>query len=141
MSVAKATGAKKTVEKGVHNKLVRKVRTSATFHRPNTLRLARKPKYARKSVNHATRLDEFKIIVSPVNTESAMKKIEDDNTLVFTCHLKANKHTIKAAVKKLYDVEAVKVNTLIRPNGTKKAYVKLSADADALDVANRIGFL
>jgi large subunit ribosomal protein L23Ae len=43
-----------------------------------------------------------------------MKKIEDHNTLVFIVDLKANKRNIKEAVKKLYDVEAAKVNTLIR---------------------------
>ncbi|CAB53734.1 60S ribosomal protein L25-A [Schizosaccharomyces pombe] len=141
MSVAKAKGAQKTVQKGIHNKVAKKVRTSTTFRRPKTLQLSRKPKYARKSVAHAPRLDEYKIIVNPINSESAMKKIEDDNTLVFHVHLKANKFTIKEAVRKLYSVEPVKINTLIRPNGTKKAFVKLSADADALDVANRIGFL
>jgi hypothetical protein len=41
-------------------------------------------------------------------------------------------------VKKLYDVQAAKVNTLIRPDGKKKAYVRLTADHDALDVANKV---
>ena len=49
-----------------------------------------------------------------MNTESAMKKIEDNNTLVFIVDLKSNKRQIKDAVKKLYDVEAAKVRTLIR---------------------------
>ncbi|CAG8851409.1 14023_t:CDS:2, partial [Racocetra persica] len=48
-----------------------------------------------------------------------------------------NKRQIKEAVKKLYDVDAQKINTLIRPDGTKKAYVRLTADVDALDVANK----
>jgi large subunit ribosomal protein L23Ae len=43
-----------------------------------------------------------------------MKKIEENNTLVFITDLKANKRQIKDAVKKLYDVHAAKVNTLIR---------------------------
>ena len=49
-----------------------------------------------------------------MNTESAMKKIEENNTLVFIVDIKANKRQIKDAVKKLYEVDAVKVNTLIR---------------------------
>jgi large subunit ribosomal protein L23Ae len=48
---------------------------------------------------------------------------------------------IKLAVKRLYDIEASKVNTLIRPDGQKKAYVRLTADYDALDVANKIGII
>ena len=50
----------------------------------------------------------------PLNTESAMKKIEEHNTLVFLVDIKANKRQIKDAVKKLWDVQAAKVNTLIR---------------------------
>ena len=50
----------------------------------------------------------------PLNTESAMKKIEEHNTLVFIVDVRANKRQIKDAVKKLYDVQAAKVNTLIR---------------------------
>lgn len=98
----------------MHSKIHKKVRTSVTFHRPKTLIRARDPKYPRKSIPHAPRLDQFKVIVHPLNTESAMKKIEENNTLVFIVDIKANKRQIKEAVKKLYDVDAVKVNTLIR---------------------------
>lgn len=44
-------------------------------------------------------------------------------------------------MKNLYDIKAVKVNTLIRPDGLKKAYVRLAQDYDALDVANKIGII
>lgn len=43
-----------------------------------------------------------------------MKKIEENNTLVFIVDTKANKRQIKDALKKLYDVETVTLNTLIR---------------------------
>ena len=78
---------------------------------------------------------------SPLTTKSAMKKIEDNNTLVFIVDVKATKHQIKQAVKKLYDIDVAKVNTLIRPDGEKKAYVRLVPDYDALDVANKIGII
>lgn len=92
----------------------RKVRTSTTFHRPKTLQLSRSPKYPRRSVPHQPRLDSNKIILYPLNTESAMKKIEENNTLVFIVDVKSNKRQIKQALKKLYDVDTVKVNTLVR---------------------------
>ncbi len=38
----------------------------------------------------------------------------------------------------MYDIQCAKVNTLIRPDGQKKAYVRLTSDYDALDVANKI---
>ncbi len=47
----------------------------------------------------------------------------------------SNKTQIKAALKLLYEVDCVKVNTLIRPDGSKKAYAKLTPDVDALDIA------
>ena len=54
-------------------------------------------------------MDAYNIIKHPLTTESAMKKIEDNNTLVFICDIKANKHQIKSAVKKLYDINVSKV--------------------------------
>ncbi|THH22407.1 hypothetical protein EUX98_g8202 [Antrodiella citrinella] len=137
----KAKAAKKAALAGTNAHASRKTRFSVSFHRPKTLRLARNPKYPRKSIPHAPRMDEFRTIVSPLNTESAMKKIEEHNTLVFIVDIQSNKRQIKDAVKKLYDVQAAKVNTLIRPDGKKKAYVRLTADHDALDVANKIGFI
>merc|ERR1712048_465597 len=64
-----------------------------------------KPKVPRKSVNKAPQLDQFSIVRFPLTTESAMKKIEDNNTLVFIVDPKANKYQIKAAVKKLYEID------------------------------------
>jgi len=43
-----------------------------------------------------------------------MKKIEDNNTLVFIVDKRANKPQIKMAVNKLYSIQVSKVNTLIR---------------------------
>ncbi|XP_045417483.1 60S ribosomal protein L23a-like [Lemur catta] len=138
---AKALKAKKAVLKGVHSHKKKKIRTSPTFRRPKTLRLWRQPKYPRKSAPKRNKLDHYAIIKFPLTTESAMKKIEDNNTLVFIVDVKANKHQIKQAVKKLYDIDVAKVNTLIRPDGEKKAYVRLAPDYDALDVANKIGII
>jgi large subunit ribosomal protein L23Ae len=70
-----------------------------------------------------------------------MKKIEDNNTLVFIVKKKTNKAQIKQAVQSLYRIKIKKVNTLITPKGMKKAYVKLTSDQDALDVANKIGIM
>ncbi|EED18438.1 60S ribosomal protein L23 [Talaromyces stipitatus ATCC 10500] len=131
----KAGAAAKAVLKGQGAKKLRKIRTSTTFHLPKTLQLSRSPKYPRKSVPHEPRLDHHKVIIHPLNTESAMKKIEENNTLVFIVDVKANKRQIKAALKKLYDVDTVKINTLIRPDGSKKAYARLTPDVDALDIA------
>ncbi|XP_046374449.1 60S ribosomal protein L23a-like [Haliotis rufescens] len=137
----KALKAKKAVLRGVHDNRNRKTRTSVKFRRPKTMKLPRAPRYPRKSVARRDRLDRYKIVKFPLTTESAMKKIEDNNTLVFIVDKRANKPLIKSSVKKLYDIEVAKVNTLVRPDGEKKAYVRLASDYDALDVANKIGII
>merc|ERR1712018_440671 len=140
-SITKAQKVQKKIVKGTHGTRVKKVSTTVHFRRPKTFRPARNPKYPRKSSPSRNRMDAHNIIKHPLPTESAMKRIEDNNTLVFITNMKANKHQIKSAVKKLYDINVAKVNTLIRPDGQKKAYVRLAPDYDALDVANKIGII
>ncbi|KAF9602623.1 hypothetical protein IFM89_030511 [Coptis chinensis] len=73
-----------------------------------------------------------------------MKKIEDNNTLVFIVDIRADKKKIKAAVKKMYDIQTKKVNTLISPLETKLAMgaylgeLVLSNDVKVV-VARRVG--
>ncbi|KAG5961394.1 hypothetical protein E4U13_005914 [Claviceps humidiphila] len=131
----KAQDAAKAVLKGSHARKHVKTRTSTSFHRPKTLVLSRSPKYLRKAIAHEPRLDAHRVIVHPLNTESAMKKMEEHNTLVFIVDVRANKAQIKTSLKKLYDIDCVKINTLIRPDGKKKAYCRLTPDVDALDIA------
>ncbi|XP_052501025.1 60S ribosomal protein L23a-like [Budorcas taxicolor] len=138
---AKALKAKEAVLKGVHSHKKKKIQTSPTFWWPKTLQLRRQPKYPQKSAPRRNKLDHYAIISFLLTTESAMKKIEDNNTLVSIVDVKANKHQIKQAVKKLYPIDMAKVNTLIRPDGEEKAYVRLAPDYDVLDVANKIGVI
>jgi large subunit ribosomal protein L23Ae len=138
---SKAVKSAKAVKKGTFKKHSAKVRTKTTFYRPKTLKLARLPKYLRKSVPARPKLDKYSTLKYPLCTESAMKQIEDNNTLTFIVDLRATKRHIKAAVKDMYEVDVAKVNTLIRPDGQKKAYVRLPPAFEALEVANRIGII
>jgi len=137
----KALKAAKAIKKGIRSKGTRKIRTSVHFFRPKTLRRARHPKYDRRSAARVNKLDQFRIIKHPLTTESAMKKIEDNNTLVFIVDLRSNKRQIADAVSKMYEIKVDRVNTLVRPDGQKKAYVRLTSDYDALDVSNKIGII
>eukprot|EP01059_Diplonema_ambulator_P001169 TRINITY_DN10922_c0_g2_i2.p1 TRINITY_DN10922_c0_g2~~TRINITY_DN10922_c0_g2_i2.p1 ORF type:complete len:157 (+),score=72.33 TRINITY_DN10922_c0_g2_i2:61-531(+) len=119
----------------------RKERFIVQFHRPYTLKTGPAPKCPRHIAPVVKKNDAFSVIKYPLTTESAMKKIEDTNTLVFIVDTRCNKIQVKEAMKKLYDIKAVKVNTLIRPDGKKKAMVRLHADHDALEIANKIGLL
>ena len=100
--------------KGTNDKGTRKVHNKVRFYRPKTFKPSRNPKFPRRSIPRSRSLDQYGIIKYPLTTESAMKKIEDNNTLVFIVDTKASKPKIQAAVKKLYDIDAAKVNTLIR---------------------------
>jgi large subunit ribosomal protein L23Ae len=70
-----------------------------------------------------------------------MQQIENNSTLVFIVDRRATKGQIKLSVEKLYQIKAAKVNTLIRPDGQKKAYIRLSPEYDALEVANKLGMI
>jgi large subunit ribosomal protein L23Ae len=109
----KASKVAGAIKKGTGKKATR-VHTKVHFFKPQTLKLARNPKGFLKTARDLKAEKKMDVIKFPLTTETAMKKVEDSNTLVFIVDLKANKKQIKAAVKKAYDVVAAKVNTLIR---------------------------
>ena len=77
----------------------------------------------------------------PISTEKAVRLMELDNKLTFMVERKANKNDIKREIEKMFNVKVVKVNTLITPLGLKKAYVKLSKETPAIDVATKLGLM
>ncbi|XP_051002878.1 60S ribosomal protein L23a-like [Acomys russatus] len=130
---AKALKAQKAGRKGIHS---HKRKTNCTItHLPGakTLGLQRCTQEKQAQPLHHHQI--------PLTTESAMKKTEDNDTLVFLVDVKANTHQIKQAMKKLCDVDVAKANALIRPEGEKEACVWLAPGHDALDVANETGII
>merc|ERR1711869_68232 len=93
----------KAITKGTST-TAKKVRTGVKFHLPKTLKLDRNPKYPRKYRPRSNHLDRYQILKYPLTTESAMKKYEP--------------------------IDVSKINTLVRPDGQKKAYVHLTQDFD-----------
>ena len=67
--------------------------------------------------------------------------MEKENKLVFIVDKKANKTQIRDAFEKLFGVKVEKVNTLITPDGKKKAYIKLEKDYKASEVAQKLGLI
>ncbi len=86
-------------------------------------------------------MDVNEVISYPLMTESASLMVERDNKLIFIVNLKAEKTDIKKAVEELYEVKVSKVNMLITPQGEKKAFVKLTPEFKASDVAIKLGIL
>ena len=132
-----AAAAKKTQR--AQNKKAGHIHTTTRFYRPKTLELARKPKYVRHAVQKENKMDAYAIIKKPAVSESSMKKIESENILTFFVDIRANKRQIRQAINKLYNVKCDKVNTVISPLGFKKAFVRMSGENEAMDVANKIG--
>jgi large subunit ribosomal protein L23 len=83
-------------------------------------------------------MDPHSVIIQPVMSESSFEMLERENKLTFIVRRTANKHLIKWAIQNLYEVSVDKVNTLILPDGRKKAYIRLSPESNAADVATKL---
>lgn len=83
--------------------------------------------------------DPHEVIIHPKITEKAVRLIEEENKLVFLVNPDSNKREIKRAVELLFDVEVAEVNTQITPEVEKRAFVKLSPEYNADEIAARLG--
>lgn len=85
--------------------------------------------------------DPWSIIIAPHLSEKNIGLVESENKLVFIVNEKSNKRQVKWAVEKLFDIKVIKVNILNTTKNRKKAFVKLSPEYVALDVATKLGML
>jgi large subunit ribosomal protein L23 len=86
-------------------------------------------------------MDIEKVIKYPLSTEKSIRLMESENKLIFVVDMRARKPEIKQDVEKTFKVKVVKVTTLITPKGQKRAYVRLSPDTPALNVATDLGLM
>ena len=80
----KAQAAAKANRGDDRKKLVKK-RTKLHFYRPKTLKLARNPKYSRKSVPSVNKLDKYRVIKFPLTTESRDEEDRGQQHSCFYC--------------------------------------------------------
>jgi large subunit ribosomal protein L23 len=85
-------------------------------------------------------MNAHEILSHLISTEKEIRQMEVENKLVFSVAKKASKEEIKKAVETMFNVKVSKVNTLLR-GGRKRAYVKLSAETPAIDVATQLGMM
>jgi len=85
--------------------------------------------------------DPWSIIIAPHLSEKNIGLVESENKLVFIVNGKSNKKQIKWAVEKLFEVKVEKVNIINDTKNRKKAFVKLSPEYVALDIATKLGML
>ncbi len=81
------------------------------------------------------------VIKYPLVSEDAVTLIEAENKMTFVVDPDASKNDIRRAVEELYEVKVDRVTSVTTPEGRKKAYVKLSPDHKASDLAVRLGVL
>jgi large subunit ribosomal protein L23 len=74
------------------------------------------------------------------STEKIVRMIEAENVIAFETDKQYTKEDIAKEVEKLFNVKVENVRTLTRKN-KKTAYVRLTKDFVAADVASKLGVL
>lgn len=85
-------------------------------------------------------MDNYQIVKFPLSTEKSIRLMEKENKLIFVVDIKASKPEIKKAIEALFKVKVTKVNTLL-VGSEKRAYVKLSLETPAIEVATELGLM
>ena len=93
------------------------------------------------SYRKASEKNIYSLVKHPLVGEAASKLMEDQNTLVFIVCLQATKPKIKKAFEDRYGVKVKKVNTLVRPDGQKKAFITLTGEQEAVELGSKIGLI
>jgi large subunit ribosomal protein L23 len=88
-----------------------------------------------------TKLPLNEVVRYPLLSEDAVTLLEAENKITFVVDARCDKHDVKRAIEELYEVKVDQVRTLITPEGEKKAFVKLTPDFKAADLAVRLGIL
>jgi ribosomal protein uL23 len=83
---------------------------------------------------------ESKLLKYPLSTEKSLRIMEAQNQLVFIVDLKATKIQIKSEFEKMFKAKVKAVNTVIT-KGKKKAYITISKETPALDIATQLGMM
>ena len=86
-------------------------------------------------------MDPYRVIKHPLATEKSIRLMESENKLIFVVERAATKPDIKNAIETVFKVKVAKVNVFIAPNGEKRAYVKLSPESPAIDIATDLGLM
>lgn len=85
-------------------------------------------------------MESYKIIKYPLSTEKSVRLMESENKLIFVVDIKAKKQDVKKAIEEMFKVKVIKVNLAIVGN-QKRAYVKLSPDNPAIEIATQLGLM
>jgi large subunit ribosomal protein L23 len=92
-------------------------------------------------------MDYLNVIIKPLLTEKSTHQQETRNAYAFKVHPDANKHQIRQAVERLYQVKVVEVRTMNRKGKPRRTRAGMSKTSDwkraivVLDENSRIEML
>ena len=75
-------------------------------------------------------MDIVNVIIKPLITEKSTHQQQTRNAYAFQVHPEANKHQIKDAVEKLYDVKVKDVRTMVRKGKPRRSRFKVGTTPD-----------
>jgi large subunit ribosomal protein L23 len=84
--------------------------------------------------------DARSVLIQPYITEKTFNMIEKENKVIFIVREKSTKQLIREAMRVLYDVEVIDINTARTIRG-KKAAVRFRDPNGARDLATKLGLV
>ena len=75
-------------------------------------------------------MEIINVIIKPLVTEKSTHQQQTRNAYAFQVHAGANKHQIKDAVEKLYEVKVVDVRTMTRKGKPRRSRYKMAKTSD-----------
>jgi large subunit ribosomal protein L23 len=106
-----------------------------------TEKIKEKPVEKLKEKTKRKEFNPWNVLKYPHLAEKSMNMVELENKLIFIVKRDSDKKQIKEAVERGFDVRVEKVTTEITTKGQKKAYIKLSSEFIASDIASRLGMV
>ena len=75
-------------------------------------------------------MDNINVIIKPLVTEKSTHQQQTRNAYAFQVHRDANKHQIKQAVEKLYEVKVIDVRTMNRKGKPRRSKMRMTKTSD-----------
>jgi len=80
----------------------------------------------------------MKVLMYPVSTEKAINMINKDNIITFVVDSRASKAEIKKDFESTFSVKVNSISTMVSPQNTKKAFIRLAPEYKATDIAIKL---
>ncbi|MGC8587190.1 MAG: 50S ribosomal protein L23 [Candidatus Micrarchaeia archaeon] len=80
----------------------------------------------------------MKVLMYPVSTEKAINMINKDNIITFVVDSRAKKTEIVKDFESTFGVKVKDISTMVSPQNTKKAFIRLAPEYKATDIAIKL---